>query len=130
VKPLFLIADDSENKRDMLKLFVEKQLDVALLIAASTEEAKRIIDEHVEISAAFVDYEIPSEEGPAVITYLKHHNPNCHIALVTSSDSAKYKKSAQDAGAEAFICTSWELDRMEEALTTLLSEWHVALNGE
>jgi DNA-binding NarL/FixJ family response regulator len=123
MKPLFLIADDSSAKRDFLRRFVQKQLDVQILFASCTEQTKNIVNEHIEIAAAFIDYEMPSEQGPAVIAYLKERNPNCHIALVTSADSAEYKRDAEEAGADEFICTGWELNRVEETLNTVLAKW-------
>lgn len=123
MKPLFLIADDSPPKRDLLEGFVKKNMDVTVLTAKNTDEAHALIGEHVEFAAAFVDYEIPSENGPAIIAHLKQHNPNCHIALVSSSDSPKYKKEAASAGAEKYICTSWPLERTETELNMLLAEW-------
>ena len=78
----------------------------------------------MEFAAAFVDYEIPTQKGPAIITQLKKHNPNCLVALVTSADSSQYKENGEAAGAEAFICTGWPLDRVETELNMLLAEWN------
>ncbi|PIQ76389.1 hypothetical protein COU78_06045 [Candidatus Peregrinibacteria bacterium CG10_big_fil_rev_8_21_14_0_10_49_24] len=123
MKPLFLIADDSQPKRDLLERFVQRNLDVEVLTATNTDEAHTLIGEHVEFAAAFVDYEIPTENGPAVIRHLKEHNPNCLVALVSSSDSPQYKKAALAAGAEKYICTSWPLERTESEIAMLLAEW-------
>lgn len=123
MKSLFLIADDSEAKRDLLKRIVLRNMDVEVLTAETTEQAKDLILKHVEFAAAFIDYEIPSENGPAVIKHLKQHNPGCLVALVTSSDSNTYKEDAERVGAEAFISTSWPLDKVETELNMLLAEW-------
>ena len=123
MKPLFLIADDLESKRDFLKRIVLRNLDTEILTADSTEQAHELITEHVEFFAAFIDYEIPTENGPAIIKHLKKHNPDCLIALVSSADSEKYKENAKKAGAEAFVCTSWPLDKVEMELNLLLAEW-------
>lgn len=124
MKPLFLIADDSESKRDLLQRIVLRNMDVEVLTANTTEEACALVLEHVEFAAAFIDYEIPTENGPAIITQLKKHNPNCLIALVTSADSTRYKEHAEAAGAEAFICTNWPLERVETELNMLLADWN------
>lgn len=125
MKPLFLIADDNAGKRDFLQMFVEKQMDTEILLAKTSEEAFEKIHEHVEIPFAFIDYEIPSKNGPAIIRELRSKHPRCKIALVTASDSVQYKQNAEEAGADAFICTTWPLDRTENALTNLLEEWKV-----
>lgn len=123
MKPLFLIADDSPAKRELLSRIVRKNLDVEILTTESTEQAHEMINEHVEFAAAFVDYEIPSENGPAVIAHLKKHNPGCLVALVTSADSRACEAEARKAGATAFVCTSWPLDRVESSFNQLLAEW-------
>ena len=123
MKPLFLIADDSEAKRDLLKRIVLRNMDVEVLTAETTEQADALILEHVEFAAAFIDYEIPSENGPAIIRHLKKHNSGCLIALVTSTDSARYKEDAKREGADAFISTAWPLDKVETELNMLLAGW-------
>ena len=125
--PLFLIADDNESKRDFLSRMVSKNIDVEILTASTTQEAISLIDQHVEIACAFVDYNIPEDNGPAVIKHLKKHNPNALIALVSSAEDASYEEEAKAAGAESFICTSWQLDRVETAINLLLAEWKVQI---
>ncbi|MFH1670660.1 MAG: response regulator [Patescibacteria group bacterium] len=96
----FLIADDSDAKAMMLEGMIKKaQFPAEILIARTTEEAIRIINENPDIAFAFVDYEIPSELGPAIISHLKEVNPNAHIALVSSGNSERYQKDAEEAGA-------------------------------
>lgn len=121
--PTLLIADDSEAKLMLLKGLVRHahwQGDVH--IARTTEEADAFIAEH-DIGFAFVDYYIPSRNGPAVIRALKEKNPSAHCILVSSSDQQKNIDEAMAAGAEAFVCTSWEGDRAEKAISELLEQW-------
>lgn len=119
----FLIADDNGGKTLMLRALVKKSgFDGEVLTAATTDEAKTCIDEHA-VSYAFIDYEMPTEDGPAVIRYLKEICPNAKIALVSSSNSERYQKEATEAGAEAYICTSFQSDEVEESILNLLDEW-------
>ena len=121
---LFLIADDSPGKRAFLQeLLRHTHWNGDIIEAVSTEDAIQMIEAHPDIAAAFIDYEIPSQNGPAVIRALRSANPNARIALVTASNSQKYQKDAYDAGANAFVCTTWEEDRVIKALTDLLLEW-------
>lgn len=124
----FLIADDSASKMHMLVSFVEHaKLDVELLTAASTEAAKQLIDQHPDIAAAFIDYEMPSELGPAVISYLREKNPSALIACVSSAGNDHYRNTAKDAGANAYICTSYDIDQVKEQIFSLLEEWRVEM---
>lgn len=120
----FLIADDSPGKTEFLQSMLSRAAwkgDV--LVAETTEEAITLIDSHPDISAAFIDYYIPSGNGPSVIAYLKKKNPAAKIALVSSADSAKNSKQARDAGAEAVICTTHQADDVERSILDLLHIW-------
>jgi len=122
--PSLLIADDSPVKTQLLRSILKKtSWQIPVLVASSTEQAMSLIDEHRDISFAFVDYYIPSENGPAIIGYLKTEHPKCRIALVSSSDNTENRAEAQEKGAEAFICTSWAPDRTEKALLDLIKSW-------
>lgn len=119
----FLIVEDTEDKRLFLAGILERmRWDGEILIARTTEEAMEFI-KAAPISAAFVDYNIPSQNGPAVIKALRARHPKAHIALTTATDSKRYKEDAMAAGADAFVCTSWPEDRAALALQDLITEW-------
>lgn len=121
-----LIADDSPHKMILMKGMLHRAgWEGEILEALTTEEAKKIIDER-EIGFAMIDFYIPSENGPALIGYLKAKNPNARIALVSSSDKYDNLEEARGAGAEECICTSYPADEVEQKFTELLAEW---MNG-
>lgn len=96
---------------------------LTILEAVSTEEAMSIIDAHPDISAGFIDYYIPDENGPSVIRYLRQKNPQAKIALVSSADSEENAEEARRAGADGVVCTSLRLDIVEHRLLELVEEW-------
>lgn len=95
-----------------------------IVIAHTTEEAKQLIDTHV-FTYAFIDYEMPSENGPAVIAYLREKQPHVFIALETSADSEEYERNARNAGATEFICTSYPADEVEAKVHDVLEKWRM-----
>jgi DNA-binding NtrC family response regulator len=118
-----LIADDSEGKIMLMHGMLKRmKWEGEIVEAKTTEDAKKLIDEH-DINCAFIDYYIPSENGPALIAYLKEKNPNAHVALVSSADKVDNFDEARRAGAEACICTSYEADEVERAFVDLLERW-------
>ena len=120
----FLLADDSDWKRVFLKSIVEKSGYEATIIEARTsEQAIDLITSSDTITAAFIDYDIPSENGPEIIRVLREKFPKCHIALVTTADGDFFRKEAMDAGADAFVTTSYGEDVSKERLLGLLEEW-------
>lgn len=125
--PFFLIADDSAAKRAFLQSILKHvHWDGEVLTAATTEEALRLIVEHPDIAAAFIDYFIPLQNGPAVIRTLRAANARAKIALVTATDSQHNEEEARRAGADAFVCTSWPEPDVIQRLTDLLAVWQEA----
>jgi len=120
----FLIADDSDGKIIMLEALIQRAgYKGNILVAKTTDESKRLTDLHPEIAYAFVDYEMPSENGIAVISYLRKKSPDTKIALVTASNNEEYKQEAEEAGANGFVCTSFAEEDVAEEITDLLLEW-------
>jgi len=119
----FLIADDSPGKLAFLHAVVTgARWPGPVLTAATTEEAIAIVAD-ADIVAAFVDYEIPSENGPAIVRALREKNDAIRIAVVSASDRREYQESAREAGAHAYVCTSHPQDAVIGRLIALLEEW-------
>jgi DNA-binding NarL/FixJ family response regulator len=120
----FLIADDSEGKRVRLRgLLHASGWKGTVMIAHTTDEAMRFIDETSKIDFAFVDYYMPSHNGPAVIRHLRGKCPQAKIALVSSADDPSNAREAREAGADAVVCTT--LPDSDERLSNLLMEWRL-----
>ena len=120
---VLLIADDSEAKLMLLRSLVRHaHWEGDVLVAKTTAEAMRLIREH-DVAFGFIDYYIPSENGPAIIRALKAAHPAAHCILVSSSDQRENIDEAVSAGAEGFVCTSWEGDRAERELLEILEQW-------
>lgn len=123
MKKALLIADDSPQKIALLQHFLHKaKWNDNIVTAETTEDAMQLIDMH-DIGFAFIDYYIPSRNGPAIIAYLKQKNPAAHIALVSSSDKKSNFDEATAAGAEACICTTYQADEVEKTILERIEEW-------
>lgn len=118
-----LIADDNPSKIILMQgMLFRGKWEGEIVTAATSDDAKKLIDEH-DIDFAFVDFYIPSENGPAIIKYLKAKNPDSHIALVSSSDAIENFDAAKKAGAELCICTTHPADEVERIFVDVLEEW-------
>lgn len=123
---MFLIADDTPAKLQFLASFVKREKWAGEIIqATTTEEAIILIDDHPEISAAFIDYYIPSQRGPAIIRHLREKHPKSLIALVSSADSEENNEEAKAAGANVCICTSIPERDLVEKLGGVIEEWKI-----
>ena len=123
----FLIADDNPAKLAMLVSLVRKaKWPGEILTAMNTGDANALVDSHPEIRGAFIDYEIPSGNGPVIIRYLKAAIPACRIALVTAADSQRFADDATAAGAEAVVCTTSTREDPVAKIDGILREWMAA----
>lgn len=122
-----LILDDSEAKREWMHHLVARQCPHwKLLMATTTEEAMA----HVKsgpIFTALIDYEVPTENGPAVIAAVRERNPRAQIACVSSSGNDEYRKNALEAGANGYVCTSELPQEVERQMKLMLAEWQVQI---
>ncbi len=129
--PRLLIADDSMKKiqllQDCLRMADWKG---EALIVHNTEDAMQAMDSDPTIGFAFIDYYMPSTNGPAVIAYIKQKNPHAHVALVSSGNSQKNFEEAKQAGAEACICTSDRTDEVENMIVGLIQTWNLPSPGK
>lgn len=117
-----LIADDSPHKIDLMRMMLQKAHWAGdIVIAHTSKEAFDLIAKH-DIAHAFVDYYIPSKNGPAIIRELKETHPTARIALVSSSDNKSNFDEATAAGAESCICTTYQSDEVERGFMELLNE--------
>ena len=125
MKKFFLIADDSPGKTLFLEAIIQKTKFPAKIIkATTTEEATTLIEKHTtDIGYGFIDYQMPSENGIVVIGALRKANPNAHIALVTATNREEFKDEAEEAGANGYVCTSFDEETVVENLMNLLDAW-------
>ena len=92
-----------------------------ILVATTSEEAMEVIERSTRIDCAFIDYYIPSHNGPSIIHHLRSAFPESRIALVSSADNAKNAEEAQHAGADSVVCSTFE--DSEERLKNLVQGW-------
>lgn len=121
---VFLIADDSPGKLATLRgLLHASGWKGEVVTADTTESAMQKVDEAQRIDAAFIDYYIPSANGPAIIRHLRAKFPHAKIALASSADNPENAQKARDAGANAVLCTT--LPDSDQRILNLLHEWRM-----
>lgn len=116
-----LIADDSPGKRHLLKAIAARYWPGDVVEAETTEAAIALLPSTPTLTAAFVDYYMPSAHGPAVIRAVRSAFPQAKIALVSSADHAENSAEARAAGADAVVCSSHP--ESTEQLANLLVQW-------
>lgn len=124
--PTVLIADDSSSKMHFLMRMLRRREWIGdILTATTSEEACERIASADRIDAAFIDFYIPSTNGPAIIRALKAKFPHAHVVLVSSADNAQNTAQAIAAGAEKAVCTSRPADEVEHCILEIIDRWCV-----
>lgn len=116
-----LIADDSADKRLLLKSLAAHHWSGLVVEAATTEAAMAAIASSPDLAAALIDYYIPSQNGPALIRAVRAAFPHAKIALVSSSDNPDNAREARAAGADDIVCTGWP--EAPKQIADLLTAW-------
>lgn len=123
--PTLFIVDDSQEKREMLRAVAARHWSGEIKEAVTTDEAVALLSSLPDLAAAFIDYYIPSANGPAVIRAVREAFPQAKIALVSSADNTENAAEARGAGADAVVCST--LPDAESRLADLLTEWQAEI---
>jgi CheY-like chemotaxis protein len=130
-----LIADDSQYKIDFLLAAIKISVSpdpIPIEIARTTEEAIDLLLSNQSIAAGFIDYEIPSRNGPHIIRAWREleatkARPTAFICLETRSGGttfSDYSTKALEAGADEAISLLWldknPLEAVQESLRKML----------
>jgi len=122
--PQFLIADDTPGKQFYLRALLRKShFPAEIVVASTTGESEELIARMPNIVGAFVDYRMPETGGIPLVSLLRKHNPQAHIALVTASEGDQIEHDARQAGADTFVSTAYPETFVTEKILKLLEQW-------
>lgn len=91
-----LVIDDDDGMRQLMMDLVAKRGHQAVA-AESAEEALTLLP-HWTFQLAFIDHNLPGMEGLMLGEYLRRHNPDMQLALVTGSDDRTLPRKAKQLG--------------------------------
>lgn len=95
----FLVVDDSKLARMMMRqLLRDLHPDCAIVEAATTAEAERM-DGMDSLSAAFIDFNMPDEDGLALAARLRARRTDLPIAIVSANAQIDVLQRARELGA-------------------------------
>lgn len=104
-----LVVDDSEVNRDILRVMLEDDYDVAM--AADGEEALYALKRHQEdILAMLLDLHMPKMDGFAVISDLKEHGwlQKIPVLIISSEHAIEVENKCLEMGVSDFIHKPFE----------------------
>ena len=115
-KPLVLVAEDSEDGREMMRTLLRmKGYDVVV-----AEDGVQAIDLALKNSPdlIFIDVELPRLDGISVARNLRRSKAlrNVPIVVVSGHDPRRYEAAALAAGCTEYILKPIDFDRLDTIL--------------
>jgi len=115
-KPTILIAEDSDDSREMMQVLLEtKGYQVV-----SAENGIRAMEVAIrsQPDALLLDLELPKLDGLAVTRNLRLHPRfrRVPIIIVSGHDPNRYRQAALDAGCNDYLLKPISFDRLNELL--------------
>jgi two-component system, NarL family, nitrate/nitrite response regulator NarL len=117
-----LIVDDHPVFRDGLAALLKQAAPASeVLQAPSAQEALRVMGEHADIDAVFVDLVMPGLTGEAAIREFGRQHPQLPVIVLSSSEDPGDVRRALNAGALGYIPKSASAQTILSALKLVLS---------
>jgi DNA-binding NarL/FixJ family response regulator len=118
-----LLADDHELVRSGLKLVLDSQPDLKVVVEASDGEEALKIAIREELDLAVLDVSMPRLTGLQVAAELHRRRPELHTLMLSVHDNEQYFFEALKAGASGYVLKS-------EANRDLIEACRAAMRGE
>lgn len=118
-----LVADDHPLIREGLTIALRNALPGAVIDhAGSIGEAEDAVRQHAPYRLVLLDFVLPDARGFSGFLLLQHLlGPTTPIAIVTAREDAALIDAARALGAAAFLSKSRPLDKMSEALRSIVA---------
>ena len=102
-----LIVDDNASFRGSFRDLLSQQLpQVVILEAADGKEALEQM-RRTAPDLAFIDIELPGENGLDLTRQLRGRHVDMPIAIITNYDLPEYRLAARDCGADSFFSNTF-----------------------
>jgi DNA-binding NarL/FixJ family response regulator len=100
----FLVVDDHELIREAMRGAL-KQLDgeAAILEAADSREALRLIEEQADLDLVLLDLNLPDRDGFSVLVELRKSRPSISVVVMSAQQDRDSVVKALNLGALGFI---------------------------
>lgn len=116
VKPTILIAEDSNDGREMMEMLLRLK-GYRVLSAENGAEALEVALRH-HPDMVLLDFCLPKLDGLGVTRNLRSHPEfrNTPIIIVSGQDPVPYRQSALDAGCTDYLLKPIDFERLDQIL--------------
>ncbi|WP_426420280.1 response regulator [Bradyrhizobium genosp. A] len=117
-----LVVDDHVLIREALRgVFMELQVDAAVLEAPDCNLALRLIERHADVDLVVIDLGLPDRDGFSLLAELRERDPLLPIVVLSALNDRASVMKALDLGALGFIPKNGRREIMLNALRIVLA---------
>ena len=121
MKNTIVIVDDTQLYQEILKSVVEK-LGFDTLLCDNGAEAIKCLEKNIDsVAAVFLDIYMPEIDGISALGHFRSNYPDLPVIMITGSEEASDKRSADGLGAAGFIKKPFAAETLQGAVKELLS---------
>ena len=116
-----LIVDDEKPIRDALRMVLEYE-GFKILEAADADEAKAVLDDHVDVDVALVDVMLPGRDGLAVLSEIRKRPSAPEVIMISGHATVQTAVEATKRGAFEFLEKPLSTDRVLLTIRNALNQ--------
>ena len=116
-----LIVDDEKPIRDALRMVLEYE-GFKILEAADADEAKSVLEDHVDVDVALVDVMLPGRDGLAVLSEIRQRPSAPEVIMISGHATVQTAVEATKRGAFEFLEKPLSTDRVLLTIRNALNQ--------
>ena len=101
-KKILIVAPSPIARRDLKETIETHETLVEVIAVPDAEQARVMLRRH-QLDVAFVEMDLPLEEGPGLIQTIRQTVPGSRIVALSGVASEAVKTAALEAGADDFL---------------------------
>ena len=126
MKNTVVIIDDTELYQTTLKSIVQK-LGYEVLLCDDGVQAIECLSKNIHsVVAVFLDIYMPQIDGISVLGHFRSNYPSLPVFMITGSEDASDRRSADGLGAAGFIQKPFSLDTLQHIIGDMLEKLKAA----
>ena len=129
-KVKLLVVDDNESLVELIKnYFIDSSSIQVVHDARDGRDGIKIIENNTDdFDMIILDLVMPNVDGIEVLKYLRNHNVDKKVIVLTSYNSQEMIRKVSELGADYFILKPFELDLLENKILEVSN--NNSINGE
>lgn len=119
-----LVADDEGDMRQLLGLILKSHGYVDITYAFDGPNALLVLKQK-DIHIAFIDINMPGENGISVVKQAQEIRPSCFCVMVSANSTVQNVRAALTAGARGFIVKPYTEQKIIQILKKFEAAKHI-----